>query len=65
MASASVGKARDSHLAEDGGEHPLMAGLDGMVRDPLVVDDFVEAFLARRAQVQVVLQQLAEQLASC
>jgi len=62
LAAASVREAGDVDLAEDRAESAGMAGLHGTAWGVVGVDDD-EALLGRRAQVQVVLVELADQLA--
>lgn len=63
VASSAVGEASDLDGAEHGGQGPFVAGLDGPSRCPLGVGD-IEAGFALGAQVQVVLEQPAEQFAA-
>lgn len=59
-----VGDAGDGHLAEDRLEVPAMTRLGGPVRPPRAVADRPGAPLPARPQVEVVLEELAAQLAA-
>jgi hypothetical protein len=57
----AIGQALDGHGAEHGGELAVVAGLDAAVGDAVGVDD-LDALLPGGAQVQVVLEEPAQQL---
>jgi hypothetical protein len=61
-AAVAVGEALDRDLAEDGREASNVAGLDGPSRDSLRVHDRVQPWLVLRAQGEMILEELAEQL---
>ena len=62
LASVTVSQAAHRYLAEHGGQGTAMAGLDGAVQAALGVDH-LQPFLVLRAEVQVVLVELADDLA--
>jgi hypothetical protein len=66
VSGGAVGQPGDLDLTEDRGQSPAVSGLDPGPRHPGGVDDIgeVEAGFPHRAQVQVVLQQLAQQRAA-
>lgn len=59
-----VGQAFDAYRTEDRGQRPRVAGFDVGVAGLLRVGHLGQAALAPRPQVQVVLVELAQQLAS-
>jgi hypothetical protein len=61
-AAASIGQPGDAHLAEDGGERAGVARLHRGSAGALGVDDGLQARLALGAEVQVILEEQAEQL---
>jgi hypothetical protein len=62
--AAAVGQPGYRHLAEHRGQRAGVPGLDGTAGHLLGVGHLRQALLALRPQVQVVLHQLAEQLAT-
>src|SRR6266508_2077857 len=63
LALRPVGEASDRDLAEDRLERAMVSKLDGVVHDALGVAERDGAHLARRSKLEVVLEQLAAQLA--
>jgi hypothetical protein len=61
MATAAVRQSGYRHLAEHGGQPALMSGLDAAAGHPLGVGHLLQALLALRPQVQVILHQLTHQ----
>jgi len=57
-----VGEPGDGHAADDGLKTAVVIDLDRLVSDACGIDDRSGTALSRSAQVQVVLEQLAEQL---
>jgi hypothetical protein len=64
MPAPAVGQTGDGDLAEDRSQDASVAGFDRAARHPVHVADRLQALLAVRTQVEVVLQQLAQQLAA-
>ncbi len=61
-AATPIGQPGDAHLAEDGGERAGMARLHRGSPGPLGVDDGLQARLTLGAEVQMILEEQAEQL---
>jgi hypothetical protein len=64
VAAATVGQPGHRHLAEHRGQRAGMPGLDGTAGHLPGVGHLLQALLALRPQLQVILHQLAEQLAT-
>ncbi len=62
-ASAAVGEAAEGDRPENRPERAGVAGLDRAMPVAVDVDHLVNAFLARRTQVEVVLEELTDKLA--
>ncbi len=60
VSAVTVGETFDADRPEDARKGPDVAGLDRAVRHPICVDD-LDAGLANRAQVQVLLEHAAQQ----
>lgn len=64
MPAVPVGKSGDGDVAEHGAQPADVSGLDRAVRDPVDIDHCGQAGLSLRTQVQVVLEQASQQIAS-
>ena len=64
MTAAAVGQPRHPHLAEHRGQRAGVPGLDPAAGDLPGVGHFRQALLAQRPQLQVILHQPAQQLAT-
>jgi len=64
LAAMAVGEAPHGHRAKDRGQRSLVVGLDRPVWGTSSSDDVAEAFLVLRAQVEVVLVELTDELPS-
>lgn len=62
MPAVAVGETGDANGTEDSAERPRVALLDGTVASSLGVYDLCFFLLAKRAQVELSLEHLAQQL---
>ena len=65
VAPGTVGEAFHAHVAEHRRQRARPPGLDGVAWDLVGVEDLGQPRFPLGAQVQVVLDQLAEQLPAC
>ena len=64
VTAVAVGEALHVELPEDGGEAAMVTGLDGTMGHPVGVDNRVGALLPNGAQLEVLLEHSAQQLAA-
>ncbi len=64
LAAPTVGEALDTHFAKDGDQGPVVPIFDAGPWSPCGVDDSFNPLFTLCAQIEVVLEQPAEQLAA-